>query len=343
MHAQAQQQQNPECDEYCTVTASCGGCGARVCTKHSKNYGLEDWACKACEPKFDGMAARQRQVAAEARTLVDMPSSAWARALRLVHDGKVLVVTGAGVSAESGIPTFRSVDGTGLYESGDWNPTQFLRHATVEHYPEKLWEYYLDRFSTAMHGKEPNPAHLSIAYLESYMRDTGGEFLLVTQNIDGLHIAAGNSPERCIELHGDKRMRCSDECWLRNNGEVPKLLPIPKGAEFPDDVTCPDCGAFMRPHVLLFDEHYSQELYRSREANEFAMEADLIITVGCSAVVPVAHIMANLVVQRGGMVIDVNPADGGPLAELAEQTGVRLQGRAGLVLPKLVDFLTATA
>jgi len=273
----------------------------------------------------------------EALSLI--PDRNWARAHRAVHDGRVLVITGAGVSAESGIPTFRSVDGTGIYDADDWNPLEFLRSTTVEHQIDKLWEYYLDRFAGAMRGKEPNPAHLAIAYLENYMHPTEGQFLLVTQNIDGLHLEAGNTPEKCIELHGDKRMRCSDECWLRNNDGVPKLADIPEKAKFPEDLTCPDCGYIMRPHVLLFDEVYSQELYRSEEAHDFAQEADLVITVGCSAVVPVAQILANYAVVNDAVVIDVNPGDG-PLAGLAEQQGVRLQGAAGVVMPKLVDFLT---
>lgn len=269
-----------------------------------------------------------------------IPARAWARAIRAVHQGKVLVITGAGVSAESGIPTFRSVDGSGIYESADWNPVEFLRSTTVDHQIDKLWEYYLERFAKTMEGKEPNSAHLAIAYLEDFMRDTDGEFLLVTQNIDGLHLEAGNSRKRTVELHGTRQMRCSGECWIRNNGGVAKLADIPANAEFPDDLTCPDCGYIMRPHVLLFDEVYSQELYRSTEAHDFASEADLVITVGCSAVVPVAHILANYAVVNDAVVIDVNPSAEGPLGELAEQQGVRLQGRAGMVMPQLVDFLT---
>lgn len=258
-----------------------------------------------------------------------------------MHEGKVLVVTGAGVSAESGIPTFRSVDGTGIYESGDWNPIEFLRSSTVEMHIDKLWEYYLKRFTSAMNGAQPNPGHEAIAYLETYMQRTNGQFLLVTQNIDGLHLEAGNTPPQCIELHGNKQMRCSDECWLRNNNEVPKFAPIPENARFPEDLTCPDCGYMMRPHVLLFDEAYSQELYRSEEAHDFAQEANLVITVGCSAVVPVAQILANYAVGNDAIVIDVNPAADGPLVDLAEQQGARLQGTAGGIMPKLVDFLTS--
>lgn len=277
----------------------------------------------------------------EFEAVLSIPSRTWARVLRAVHGGKVLVITGAGVSAESGIPTFRSVDGSGLYESEDFNPLELLTSTTVEFAINTLWEYYLERFAKTMEGAEPNPAHLAIAYLESFMRDTGGEFMLVTQNIDGLHREAGNSPERCIEIHGTKEMRCSDECWIRNNGGVAKTVEIPENARLPEDLTCPDCGHMMRPHVLLFDETYSQELYRSNEAHDFASEADVVITVGCSAVVPVAQILANCAVVRDAVVIDINPADEGPLITLAEQQGFRLKGRAGVVMPQLVDFLTA--
>ena len=283
--------------------------------------------------------APQEVSAPEEGVLEQIPDPIWARAHRAVHAGKVLVITGAGVSAESGIPTFRAVDGTGIYDSDDWNPTKFLLSTTVEHQIDKLWEYYLDRFTGAMEGAKPNPAHLAIAYLEGYMHNTPGKFLLVTQNIDGLHLEAGNIPETTIELHGNKKMRCSDECWLRNNNEVPKLTVIPENAKFPEDLTCPDCGSMMRPHVLLFDEAYSQELYRSEEAHDFATEADLVITVGCSAVVPVAQILANYAVVHDAVVIDVNPGDG-PLGDLADQQGVRFRGAAGVVMPKLVDFLT---
>lgn len=269
---------------------------------------------------------------------IHIPDPRWARAKRLFDTGNVLVLTGAGVSAESGIPTFRSEDGTGVYESEGFNPLTFLSSATVEHQIDALWDYYLTRFTGAMKDAKPNPAHEAIVEME-YAKQQGS-FLLVTQNIDGLHLEAGNSPEKTIELHGTRGMRCREECWLRNNNEVPKISPIPEGARFPDDLTCPDCGSPMRPHVLLFDEAYTQELYRSTEAHIFAQEADLVITVGCSAVVPVAHILANYAIVNDAMVIDVNPGEG-PLSNLAEQTGFWLQDKAGVVMPSLVEFLTS--
>ena len=275
-----------------------------------------------------------------------IPSPRWVQAYRSALEGNVLVVTGAGVSAESGIPTFRSVDGTGIYESGDWNPIEFLRSDTVFNDPERLWKYYLERFRGAMKGAKPNPGHYALAEFDYFKREAPGEFMLVTQNIDGLHIEAGkemaeDAADRIFELHGNKQMRCSDECWLRNNNGVAKLYDIPENAQFPEDLTCPDCGSLMRPHVLLFDERYTEELYQSETVQDFATDkADLIITVGCSAVVPVAQILANFVVGRGGTIIDINPADESPLIDLAQESGLRLKGTSGSVLPQLVEFLT---
>lgn len=315
---------------------SCRGCGAFICADHEYvSGGVDDQWCPTCTPARKAHDA-EKEIKTRTRHAVGLiPDGRWAQAKRIAEKENVLVITGAGVSAESGIPTFRSADGTGIYESDDWNPIEFLRSSTVEHQIDKLWEYYLQRFTSAMSGASPNPAHDAIASFE--LAKEHGNFGVITQNIDGLHRKAGS--ENLIELHGNKQMRCSDECWLRNNNEVAKLSDIPENAKFPEDLTCPDCGFMMRPHVLLFDEMYTQELYRSEEAQAWAEEAKLVITVGCSAVVPIAQILANFAVQHGAMVIDVNPGDG-PLASLAEQTGIRLQAEAGAALPKLVEYLT---
>ena len=313
----------------------CRGCGAPVCSEHEYvSGGIDDQWCPTCAParkEYDQKHETERRNNHVAGLI---PDGRWAKIKRTFETGNVLVITGAGVSAESGIPTFRSADGTGIYESDDWNPLEFLRSETVENQIDKLWEYYLQRFTTAMSGAKPNPAHDAIAGLE--LAKGRGDFGVITQNIDGLHREAGS--QKLIELHGNKQMRCSNECWLANNNEVPKLADIPENAEFPEDLTCPDCGYMMRPHVLLFDEMYTQELYRSEEAQAWAEEANLIITVGCSAVVPIAQILANFAVQHGAMVVDVNPGEG-PLSNLAEQTGIWLQAEAGAVMPKLAEFL----
>jgi NAD-dependent deacetylase len=294
------------------------------------------------------------------RVALDMiPSRRWARAVRAVREGKVLVITGAGISAESGIPTFRGSDGYWTVGSERFTPQEMATSTMLENRADVLWDWYLSRLKNHMDSAKPNAGHHAVADLCLAMENERRSvekwgldwFLCVTQNIDDLHWRAGLPHLQCLQIHGKGHyMRCSNDCWLRaspGEGVVvrkaqkrPKFVEIPKDARFPEDLTCPDCGYLMRPHVLLFDEVYSQELYRSVEAHEFAQEADLVITVGCSGGVPIAQILANYAVVRDAVVIDVNPDDG-PLANLARQQGAWLRGRAGIVLPKLVEFLTA--
>lgn len=322
---------------------TCPDCNAPICEDHTVDsdhgHGRIDWTCSRCDAKvvqeWEDQFAHSREFGA----LESIPSPQWGRALRAVREGKVLVITGAGISAESGIPTFRGSEGHWTVGSERYTPQEIATSQTLEHAPSLLWDWYLSRLKKHVDVAEPNPGHYALADLYLAMDDE--RFLCVTQNVDGLHVRAGVPRGRCVEIHGNGRvMRCSDECWLRNNGEVPKFTDIPEDAKFPDDLTCPDCGSLTRPHILLFDEVYSQELYRSTEAHLAAQDADLVITVGCSGGVPIAQLLANYAVMRDAVVIDVNP-DEGPLAKLARQQGVSLRGRAGVVLPKLVEFLTS--
>jgi NAD-dependent deacetylase len=261
----------------------------------------------------------------------------WEEIKRRAREGKILVVTGAGISAESGIPTFRGKDGYWTIGSTEYSPQEIATTTTLESHADELWDWYLDRLRSYILKASPNPAHQAIVELEKF---AGDRMLLVTQNIDGLHLDAGSSNERTIEIHGDaRRMRCSDECWIRNNNEIPEFWDIEEGASFPEDFTCPRCSYLTRPHVLLFDEVYSQELYRSREASSFATEADLTISIGCSAGVHIAQTLCNLAVVNDAMHIDLN-TDEGPMSNLALQTGLFLAGKAGRTVPDLVEILT---
>jgi NAD-dependent deacetylase len=322
--------------------ALCRKCGGMVCRNHAyQSGGVDDQFCPTCAPEIQAADKEKELERITQHALRSIPGDFWGRAKRAVTDGKVLVITGAGMSAESGIPTFRGSDGYWTVGSERYTPQQIATSVTMENQIDVLWDWYLHRLKNHVDAAEPNPGHYALADLDTYIfRRTAAQFLLVTQNIDRLHLEAGNIEETTIEIHGNgTMMRCSDECWLRNNKEVPKYTEIPKDAKFPEDLTCPDCGYMMRPHVLLFDESYSQELYRSEEAHQFAQEADLVISVGCSGGVPIAQILANYAVMRDSIVIDVNP-EPGPLSTLAEQQGIWLRGKSGILLPKLVDFLT---
>ncbi len=225
----------------------------------------------------------------------------------------IAVLTGAGVSAESGIPTFRDAL-TGLwsrYRAEDLaTPEAFARD------PKLVWEWYAwrrDRVAAA----RPNPAHEDIARMESLVPALS----LVTQNVDGLHQRAGSAD--VIELHGNiMRTRCS------RDGRIVESWPN-------DDVVpphCPSCGAPLRPDVVWFGEILPEEALRA--AHAAATACDWLLVVGTSGLVYPAAALPLMALGAGVpvIVIDPNPV------ELASRRGtVFLQGPAARVVPELVE------
>jgi len=227
----------------------------------------------------------------------------------------VLVLTGSGISAESGVPTFRG-------KGGVWEGADVMAVGSIDGFrkdPAKVWRFYNDRF-TRYAGVEPNAAHAALTRLEARLAAEGGRFTLATQNIDGLHQAAGTG--NVIELHGSGRhVRCTS---CRYTGDLTQ--------DMLDDLpTCPDCGALLRPNVVWFGESLPPG------AMEAALEAcgacDLFMTVGTSAVVQPAAGLIHLAAQAGARTIEVN-------LEVTPASGIvdiSLRGRAGQLLPKIID------
>jgi NAD-dependent deacetylase len=180
-----------------------------------------------------------------------------AGALRQAGTGLVVVVTGAGVSAASGLPLFRGTDPGAI-----WNRdfTEIGKNHFFERDPVIWWQWFLHSFAGLLDA-QPNPAHRALAALERWQVERGGDFLLITQNIDTLHEQAGS--ERLVKVHGTAdRLRCSRPgCPL---GAPAGSLPAsevdftlfqsdPRRETLP---RCPRCGALLRAHALLFDEFY---------------------------------------------------------------------------------------
>ncbi|HYQ81897.1 MAG TPA: Sir2 family NAD-dependent protein deacetylase, partial [Anaeromyxobacteraceae bacterium] len=198
--------------------------------------------------------------------------------LRQVHQarGPVLVLTGAGISAESGIPTFRGKEGYWVVGSRNYMPQELATHEMFLVHPEEVWRWYLYRFAVVRHA-QPNAGHRALVALE---RALGDRFTLVTQNIDGLHRRAGNSDQRTYCIHGDAAwVRCAADCGAGR-------LPLPEFSDrsgndpFTDEdrrrLACPRCGGWLRPHVLWFDEYYDEPHYRMESALCAAARADLL-------------------------------------------------------------------
>jgi NAD-dependent protein deacetylase/lipoamidase len=242
-----------------------------------------------------------------------------ARAAELLSTARRgLALTGAGVSAESGIPTFRG-------EGGLWTKYDPVKVASIDYFmadPSAYWKVSKDRGRVALAAR-PNAGHHALASLET----AGNLVAVVTQNTDGLHQESGS--RRVIEVHGSGRtVQCLD-CGNREpRGEVQARLDV----EMPP--RCKVCGGvFLKPTVVLFGEPMPQAAIK--EAFALARDADVMLVVGSSLVVYPAAEVPLIAVRSGARMIVVN-AEPTPFDELAE---VVLHGKSGEVLPEIVGLI----
>jgi len=229
---------------------------------------------------------------------------------------KVAVLTGAGISAESGLATFRGAGGL-------WEGHRVEEVATPRAFardPALVWRFYnLRRVNLA--AVHPNPGHFALVELEQRLGD--GAFTLITQNVDGLHHAAGS--RRVLEIHGSiRRVRCSGCDAIEERG-IEALPELPR---------CGKCHALLRPDVVWFEEMLPQDIWL--QAEEAAQTCDCLLVVGTSAVVYPAAGLVESARINGAQIIEVNltptPASRG--------ADVVLLGQAGTILPDLMRRLT---
>jgi NAD-dependent deacetylase len=233
--------------------------------------------------------------------------------LNLTRDSYVAVLTGAGISAESGVPTFRGKDG--LWRN--FNAHDLARPEAFAKDPKLVWEWY-DWRRGIIAGKDPNPAHHAVTDIEHLFE----RFLLITQNVDGLHRRAGT--KKLVELHGYIfGVRCLAEGKVTENLEVP-LESIPPHCE---------CGSMLRPDIVWFGEALPEVALTA--ALDASRECDLMLVAGTSAVVQPAASMPLLAKQAGAFVVEINP----DLTPISQYVDLMLQGRAGEVMPQVAAAL----
>lgn len=230
---------------------------------------------------------------------------------RLKKASRIVAFTGAGISAESGVPTFRGSDGLWRqFRAEDLaTPEAFVRNPTL------VWEWYNWRRGLIAQVA-PNAGHYAVTELERHTR----QFVLVTQNVDGLHNRAGT--KNVLKLHGDiwtlRCSRCGDE---KRNIDVP-LQPLPP--------RCERCGGIERPGVVWFGEPLPATIWH--QAEEAVRQCDVFLAIGTSALVWPAAGLPRVAKSHGAFLVEINVEP----TTLADAVDITLQGKAGEVLPQLL-------
>jgi NAD-dependent deacetylase len=229
---------------------------------------------------------------------------------------RVAVLTGAGVSAESGLATFRGAGGLweGHHVEDVATPFAFQRDPTL------VWRFYNARRAN-LRTVGPNPGHRALAALEEHFGGDG--FTLITQNVDGLHQAAGS--RRVLELHGSlRRVRCTGCRRIEDRGD--EALP-----ELP---RCTACAELLRPDVVWFHEMLAEDIWR--RAAQATAACQCFLVVGTSAIVYPAAGLIDAARDVGAAVIEINPE----ATAASRRGGLGLRGPSGVILPQLVQRLT---
>lgn len=233
--------------------------------------------------------------------------------LKQINESKRLVFfTGAGISAESGIPTFRGKDGI-------WNklkPEELANFDAFMLNPDMVWEWYNHR-RKIIHDAMPNPGHLAIAEMQNLFE----EVTVVTQNIDNLHRRAGS--KKVFELHGNIERNYCINCKTFYNEQPDFTNGVPK---------C-KCGGLIRPDVVWFGEYLPEDQFTGSE--KAADASDIFFVVGTSAVVYPAAGLIYTAKQAGAFIVEVNIAE----TEISAICNASYFGESGKVLPALVEVL----
>jgi NAD-dependent deacetylase len=232
---------------------------------------------------------------------------------RLLESESIVFFTGAGISAESGIPTFRGKDGI-------WNklkPEELANFDAFLRNPEMVWEWYSHR-KKIIHQSEPNPAHMAIAEMQNIFN----EVTVVTQNIDNLHRRAGS--KKIYELHGNIERNYCINCKTFYNDELPFKGRIP---------TCTKCGGLIRPDIVWFGEYLPQDQFHDSAAA--SKNCDVFFVVGTSAVVYPAASLIYTARENGSYIVEVNIEE----TEISYLADKSFYGEAGKILPSIVEEL----
>lgn len=254
-------------------------------------------------------------------------------------DKKLLTfLTGAGISTDSNIPTYRGTGGLWVRGSKLHKPEEFATYSYFIKHPEEFWQFILFRKKLFERAK-PNKSHFELVEIEELLDE---RFQLITQNVDNLHIRAGS--KKIFEVHGNNReVKCSLNCKT--------ILPFPKevkGKDIDADLTkediknlkCPECGAWLRPNVLLFDEYYDERTNKYDSSIAVAQNTAILFIIGTFGSTTLPMQIAQTTMNYEGTIIDINTEDNS-FTDLLEDIGnkIILRGKSSDILPKIKNII----
>jgi NAD-dependent deacetylase len=238
-------------------------------------------------------------------------------ALTSRHLKRVVALTGAGISAESGIPTFRGADG---YWSR-FRPEELATPQALAANPKRVWDWYLYRRSLIAQA-QPNPGHLALVELENLL---GDNFHLITQNVDGLHQRSGS--RKTLELHGCIFANRCVKCFGRFSDDALDFNQLPP--------PCPKCRGAIRPDVVWFGE--SLNIATIEDAFALSRQATLFLAIGTSAVVHPAATLPLAGRENGAYLIEINPES----TPLSPEAHIAIRLPSAMALPLLLEKIRA--
>jgi NAD-dependent deacetylase len=241
----------------------------------------------------------------------DIPAEALRHLRKANH---VVVLTGAGISAESGMPTFREAQ-TGLW--AQYDPQELATPQAFQRHPQLVWEWYAWRRELVSQAR-PNPGHFALVELADVLPN----FTLITQNVDGLHQRAGS--QQVIALHGNIM---ETKCFAQEH----VIETWPESDQVPP--SCPICNSFLRPNVVWFGENLPAMALQT--AVQASQSCDLFLAIGTSALVYPAASLPLMALESGAVTIEINPQK----TPLTRWMDFVLTGTAGMLLPRLVARL----
>jgi len=263
--------------------------------------------------------------------------------MALQGNRKISFLVGAGLSAESGIPTFRGEEGFWTSGSKNYTPQEIGTKKMFDVNSNEVWRWFLYRISICRKAK-PNQGHILLSKIENLLSN---RFELISQNVDGLHFKPESLVKNVSLIHGDLRfMRCGDECSR-------ELFPIPEELlkkerdrntpitfEETELLKCPKCGTTSRPHVLWFDEYYNEYHYHLHKVMKVAKDTGLLFIIGTSGATTLPQRIVQNTFSRQGTVIDINPNNNLFTKKIKKnKNGFWIQHGSSKVLQELFDLI----